>query len=126
MSEHLENIRVTDEIDALRTELVQAKERIGELERRLTFGARNSDEVQIYIEEGIRVGCEVAEHEKSLAEARAKELTTVLREMTHVLHSVVTTETFAPPRDVPANTHWQAAGFWIGKARALLDAKGGE
>ena len=74
-------------------------------------------------ESDLAVALQAANRDLTQAQARIRELETVLREMTTVLHSVVTTETFAPPRDVPANTHWQAAGFWIGKARGLLEGR---
>lgn len=53
------------------TDIAAANARIAELEARLVIGPRNSDEVQIYIEEGIKVETQVCRHERDLANARA-------------------------------------------------------
>jgi hypothetical protein len=37
--------------------------------------------------------------------------------MSEVLRAVVTSEDFAPPRDVCHNTQWEAAGYWIARAK---------
>ncbi len=53
-------------------------------------------------------------------EADNGQLRYILKNMTELLRCVVTSEDFAPPRDVCHNTQWESAGYWVARAKTQL------